>query len=80
MTLFSAFQTEYFKSIQIKWGKNATRSEQFQNPIVKSYEDIYTKSINNHRSRSWLVTGTSLRGGGVKLVLWAQTGEQVKMK
>ena len=38
-----------------------------------------TLSIINDRSLSWLGTDTSIKSGGVKLVLWAQTSPLIEM-
>jgi hypothetical protein len=55
--------------------KNTTLSEHFQNAIEKTVEKdkIDTPSTQIHdRSLSWLGTGTSIKSGGVKLVLLTQ--------
>ena len=52
--------------------KHTTLSEQFQNIILKYIErgniDIPNTQIHD-QSPSWLGTGTSIKRGGVKLVL-----------
>ena len=50
-------------------------SEQFQNPVetMQKVAKIDTANANIHdRSLSWLGTSTSIKNGGVKLVLWAK--------
>ena len=51
-------------NLTIKWKTiNTTLSEHFQNLVEKSWED----GKHDH-SLSWLGTGTSIKGGRVKLV------------
>ena len=61
-------QSQYSKK------KNTALSEQFQNLIEKSQKEA--KSIPqtqiHDRLLSWLGTGTSIKSGGIKLVLWDQ--------
>ena len=55
-----------------KYTKNITLSEQVQTPIEKSWKEIvdnHNIQIHDH-SISWLGTGTSIKSGGVKLVLF----------
>ena len=60
--------------------KHTTLSEQFQNQIEKTVEKdkIDTSNTQIHdRSLSWLGTGTSVKSGGVKLVLWYKTQKRI---
>jgi len=52
--------------------KNITLLEQFQILLEKSYREAESISLTHDRSFSRLGTGTSIKSGGVKLVLWAQ--------
>ena len=56
--------------------KNTTLSEQFQNPIEKSQKEAKSIPLTNKQyitgSLSWVGTGSSIKSGGVKIVLWAQ--------
>ena len=58
----------------MKWKiqKNTTMSQQFRNPIEKSQKEVKpTPLIQIHDgSLSWLGTGISIKGGGIKLVIY----------
>ena len=53
------------RNLILKWKKNTTLSEQFQNQISKK-QNRYPLI---HKNMIWLGTGTSIKHGGVKLVL-----------
>jgi hypothetical protein len=58
-----------FNKIKIK---NTLLLLQFQNPIEKLHKQPKFHTLNKHihdRSLSWLGTGTSIKSGGVKIVL-----------
>ena len=50
-----------YTSIKIKSEKYDTEIGKIDNPNTQIHD----------RLSSWLVTGTSMKGGGVKLVIWA---------
>ena len=63
----------------IKWKtKYTTLLEQFQNPIEKSQKETHS-IILTHKYMTCLSTDTSIKSGGVKLVLWAQTSPLSEM-
>jgi hypothetical protein len=50
--------------------KNITRTVEKQNPIEKSQKETQS-IILTHKYMTCLSTDTSIKSGGVKLVLWA---------
>ena len=58
--------------------KHTTLLEQFQNPIEKSQKETQS-IILTHKYMTCLSTDTSIKSGGVKLVLWAQTSPLSEM-
>ena len=69
------------KTKQNKTKTKTTPSEQFQNPIkdLRNRGKLDTTNTHIHDwSLSWLGTGTSVKSGGVKLLLWAHTSLLLK--
>jgi hypothetical protein len=56
-------------------------SEQFRNPLEtrRKRQKICSLHTNTRPSFSWLGIGTSIKRGGVRLVLWSQTSTLSEM-